>query len=165
MPTTITGTDGVSQVQDGVVTADDLAAGVGGKVLQVVQTSSGTDVSINDSTYVELLTLNITPTSADSEILVIFTATVLYTSPESDRYRGNVKISADGSAIQTYIESPSLRFSGAVEFNSYVATTKLHAPSTTNSVTYSVDASSASGQMNWGAFGNEYVLTLMEIAG
>jgi hypothetical protein len=29
MPTTITGTTGVSQVQDGVVTADDLAAGVG----------------------------------------------------------------------------------------------------------------------------------------
>ena len=37
MPTEISGSTGVNKIQDGTVQAGDLASGVGGKVLQVVQ--------------------------------------------------------------------------------------------------------------------------------
>lgn len=83
----LNGSTGVSLVQDGVVTAADLAstldltgktvtlpAGVGGKVLQVVQTVKTDTFSVGGTTtFTEVtgLTVSITPTSASSKILVL----------------------------------------------------------------------------------------------
>jgi hypothetical protein len=77
----LNGTTGVSLVQDGVVTAADLASGAitsaalpAGSVLQVVQGSTtGNVFSTSSATFVKDTSVNvaITPTSATSKILVV----------------------------------------------------------------------------------------------
>jgi len=82
MPTTITGTDGVSQVQDGVVTTDDLGntldlsgktvtlpAGVGGKLLQVAVFKTSGQVIVNNTTT-KIIEGSIVTTVANSKIYV-----------------------------------------------------------------------------------------------
>jgi len=59
---------------DGVITADDLASGVGGKVLQVVSTTKtdtwGRNTSSTDWADVTGMSASITPTSSSSKVLV-----------------------------------------------------------------------------------------------
>jgi hypothetical protein len=81
----LNGTTGVSLVQDGVVTAADLAstldltgktvtlpAGVGGKVLQITQSVLTSAVAATSSTYIDVMSGTITPSSSSSKVLVYF---------------------------------------------------------------------------------------------
>ena len=72
MSTTITGATGVNQITDDAITAAKLPAG---SVLQVkyAQTSSQTTVTTS-GTYVDIVTLNFTPLSATSKMMVEFAA-------------------------------------------------------------------------------------------
>ena len=78
MPTTITGTDGVSQVQNGAVESGDLAAGAigsgdlpAGSVIQVVHTVTNFELALTSTTFVDTgYSISITPKSANSKILV-----------------------------------------------------------------------------------------------
>ena len=56
------------------ITADDLATGVGGKILQVVHVTKTDAFSTTSSTYTDItgIAASITPTSANSEIIVRF---------------------------------------------------------------------------------------------
>ena len=70
MPTVITGTDGVSQVQTGAVESGDLPAG---SVIQVVQTYIADTGSIETTSQSEVgsgVTVSITPTSTDNYIII-----------------------------------------------------------------------------------------------
>ena len=96
---TITGLS-AGGLPDGTVTAADLAstldltgktvtlpAGVGGKVLQVVQSIANTQQATTSQTYVDVtgLTATITPTSASSKILVFVTPN-FYVSTDGNGY-------------------------------------------------------------------------------
>jgi len=77
MPTTITGTDGVSQVQTGAVESGDLPAG---SVIQVVEGLQGDYLQITTSSFVDMgLEATITPSSASNKIQVIVTVGVAAT--------------------------------------------------------------------------------------
>ena len=57
-----------------------LPAGVGGKVLQVVNAHTGTQATSNSTTYADTgLTATITPSSTSSKILVLMTMMVMVT--------------------------------------------------------------------------------------
>ena len=69
MALSLDGTTGVSLVQDGVLTDDNLPAG---SVLQVIQIQSNTQETFTSSTYTEAtsLVLNITPSSSSNKIML-----------------------------------------------------------------------------------------------
>lgn len=103
----LNGTTGVSLVQDGVVTAADLASGAitasalpTGSVLQVVSTTktdtySETIAARSLGSDVTGLTATITPTSASSRLLVYI---VLNTSNQDNAAAG-FRVYRDGSAV------------------------------------------------------------------
>jgi len=78
----LNGTTGVSLVQDGVVTAADLAStldlsgktvtlasGVGGKILQSVTATTTSEVSLTQDQWTPLITTSITPLVSNSTLL------------------------------------------------------------------------------------------------
>ena len=77
MPVSINGNTGVitglavGGLPDGIVDADMLASGVGGKILQVKQTFKNDTASTNSGTYAAIsgLTVSITPSSSSNKIL------------------------------------------------------------------------------------------------
>jgi hypothetical protein len=69
--------DGPNAVASGSIQAADLASGVGGKVLQVVQGTKTDTTSVTATTYTSLgLSVSITPSSSSSNILVLVNAKV-----------------------------------------------------------------------------------------
>ena len=85
MPIAINGSGSITGISagglpDGCVTADDLASGVGGKILQVVQTvvtSSYSEAFANTTSSASCgLDLNITPSATSSKILIMAQANV-----------------------------------------------------------------------------------------
>ena len=69
---TITGVS-AGGLPDGIIAADELASGVGGKVLQVVQGLSTSSVSNATTTFTSAVSVAITPSSTSSKILVTST--------------------------------------------------------------------------------------------
>ena len=63
-----------ANIVNGSITNDDLASGVGGKILQVVHVTKTDAFSTTSTTYTDItgIAASITPTSANSEIIVRF---------------------------------------------------------------------------------------------
>ena len=77
----------VTTLPAGVVDANALASGVGGKVVQVVQGTTISYIGISSSTEVTTtITAQITPTSASNKILILASVNgcLLYTSDAAD---------------------------------------------------------------------------------
>ena len=182
MPTTITGTDGVSQVQDGAVTASDLTstldlsgkavtlpAGVGGKVLQVVQSTTDTQVVISAGSGFTDTTLNasITPSNASNKVLII--TNQLGTFEDST--------TADGDAITQLVRNSTSIYINRQRHKSTSTSTEyqgitysvcyLDSPNTTSAVTYKTQVSPITGDAYLQHGGAPYSssMILMEIAG
>jgi hypothetical protein len=73
MVTKVYGDTGVDKIVDGAVTSSDFAAGVGGKILQVVTAQKTDTFSTNSTSFVDVtgLSVSITPSSASSKILIL----------------------------------------------------------------------------------------------
>ena len=69
MAITRLGTNSITGLPDGIVSSASLASGVGGKILQVAQTTYG-DTSTTSSSYSEFTTASITKSSASNKVLV-----------------------------------------------------------------------------------------------
>ena len=182
----LNGTTGVSLVQDGVVTAADLSstldlsgktvtlpAGVGGKVLQVVQTTSTSRIQISVNSYADLNpSLAITPSSTSSNILVVASYSIgLFDS--SRVCTADIQILRDATSRIEFITAASitaglssspaeLRHSGQYSF------VYLDSPNTTSSVTYKLQGKNGTGsrmESPSSSGTSQNILTLMEIAG
>ena len=106
MPVTINGNGTITGISagglpDGCVTADDLASGVGGKILQVVSTTK-TDTASNSTasqawwSYTDSsLKVTITPTSASNKILITGVITV---GVDSQQYM-MIRLEKNGSRL------------------------------------------------------------------
>jgi len=75
MVTKVYGDTGVDKIVDGTITSSDLGSGVGGKILQVVQTvyTANKTYSYSSHTWTEIteLATTITPSSTSSKILIM----------------------------------------------------------------------------------------------
>ena len=146
----LNGTTGVSLVQDGVVTAADLASGAitsgalpAGSVLQVV---SATKTDAFDTTNTSLtditgLSVSITPSSASSKILVM--ANLMVSGTNYEHYlqlvRGSTAIAqADGAGSRPVSTLTTYGYSGQTWESRSAAMSFLDSPSTTLSTTYKV---------------------------
>ena len=148
-----------------------LPAGVGGKVLQVVYASDGTEVVTTSTSYQSTsLTANITPSSTSNKILIcssiVFQA--ITTANNADVF--GVRLDADGSSIFNPDGSKrfGIRVASAGSNNAELMTTfnYLHSPSSTSQIAYSIKVASRDGStIKMNSYTGESSLTLMEIAG
>ena len=171
----LNGTTGVSLVQDGVVTAADLAstldlsgktvtlpAGVGGKVLNVVSEESTTAFSTSSTSFVATThTATITPSSTSSKIFIIYSGLWCIQAANTEvelTVRSNLNASDLGSS-KFYSATASGFTCASIPF-SY-----LHSPSSASAITYTVHAKEGGvpGTISTGA--SFKTLTLVEIAG
>ncbi len=180
MPTEISGSTGVNKIQDGTVVNADInssAAIAGsklvmptGSVLQVVQ--NGTFAQTNFTTRSTWTSTNqnlsITPSSTSSKILVMMT---VYLSPRGNAHshiRGGVRLKRGSTVIWNNEASPEhasiTGYTG--ETTSMIPVNALDSPSSTSSVTYSLEAYLNDGSQIY-VFGSGVggSITLMEIAG
>ena len=107
MPIAINGSGTITGITagglpDGCVTADDLASGVGGKILQVVSTTKTDTFSESVSAGgisgdITGLTVSITPSNASNKILISFVTNT--SSPTQSNRQTNILIYKAGSAI------------------------------------------------------------------
>ena len=139
-----------------------LPAGMGGKVLQVVNDTHGTQHSTSSTSFVTTgWSLSITPSLASSKILLFGTFNG-YQSPSSylhfTVYRGGINLSDSTYGFGGIYGNTGDRFS-------QISFSYLDSPASTSSVTYTVNfrVSTGTGYMNLNT-GEKSTLTLMEIA-
>jgi hypothetical protein len=177
MPTLISGSTGVNKITDGTIVNADIASGAAiagsklvmptGSVLQVVETTYGTEVSTGSSSYVDTgLSASITPTSTSSKILVTAGLTAMvYNNSSADAQahfqmlRASTQISTKLLRLYDYGNSGTM-----LVVPTYFC--KLDSPSTTSAVTYKIQMLIDTGggvRAHFDDFKSNMVL--MEIAG
>ncbi len=141
-----------------------LPAGTGGKVLQVVQGNTSTQVSSTSATFADTgLSASITPSSASSKIL-IFVCQGYYNSGGAN---GNTRLVKDSTTLITQGYSPW----DGVNFLTFINFQYLDSPATTSSITYKTTFNRSAGSValeaNYddGSGDQTSFITLMEIAG
>ena len=166
----LNGTTGVSLVQDGVVTAADLASGAitasalpTGSVLQVVNSTSSSYVSTGTTAYVDTgLSASITPSSASNKVLVLINEGRCFTNGLTQI---GLKLLRDSTELIVY--RYTLDANGNTRIDSVLSYSYLDSPSGTSSVTYKTRFNNEQGTSAVGVqAGNSIAsITLMEIAG
>ena len=147
MALVLDGTNGVSLVQDGVVTAADLAAGaVSGNILQT-QTFVPTTHNENSSTTFadSLVTVNITPSSTSSKILILTHSAIQVFAGARNDTGGITRLVRVNNGTLTQLASHSfynshdaMGSSNAVQIFEHDSYTVLDSPATTNELTYKI---------------------------
>ena len=157
-----------ADLEDGIITSAKLAAGVGGKVLQVVSARVNTETSTTSSSMVATDTeVSITPSSTSSKIFVIVTSGLFWCNSTS--------ASAQGGTATIYRNSTNLSNTwlvrtfriGATSIQTAAAMSFLDSPSSTSALTYKCYiASTFGGTIQWNSSDNDIAtITAMEIEG
>ena len=139
--------------------SDSLGAGVGGKVLQVVQATDETARSTTSGTYVtasNTLVANITPSSTSSKILIMVTTSV-YQSASSSTMNG--AIFKNGSILKQITYGFKRDDDSAIISGIY-----LDSPATTSSIAYQLYFNMSTGTAFINANNSLGTITAMEIS-
>jgi len=156
---------GVTALPAGVVDANALASGVGGKVLQVVSTSTTTETSTNSTSFVLAsgLTLNITPSSSTSKIL-IFGSTCTQANAGAINnlsiFRDSTNLGETNQGFGRLTNADEIVIQGSVHY--------LDSPATTSQITYALYVRSNGGggvTVQTNSNGTRGSITAIEIAG
>jgi len=123
------------------------AAVAGGKILQVVEGSTTTPVTIATTTLTSIgLSASITPTDATSKVLVVTMTQFVHTRSTDNVLRG-YRLNRAGSPLITYDAAAGNPFrkllaGGASSFEDYNRDVYVYldSPATTSAITYDVDA-------------------------
>ena len=150
MPVTINGNGTITGISvgglpDGCITADDLASGAGGKILQFISTTKTDQFSSTSTSMVDVtgITATITPTSSSNKIFIATTLSVSHSSgayPAFNLLRDSTHIAVPtGNALWTG-SGRNTSFGPIGALDSYkiemVAFTFLDEPADTNAHTY-----------------------------
>jgi hypothetical protein len=159
-----------------------LPSGVGGKVLQVVQTVKSDTFSSSSATFVDItgLSASITPSSASNKILVMVSLNI---GSNDSGLRLMTKLFRDSTAVfigDTAGSRERVAWQGSTLSNTHtnsINNVYLDSPSTTSSITYKIQGRDELGGYNWhiNRSGNDSdasshgrgasSITLIEIAG
>jgi hypothetical protein len=142
----------------------NLPAGMGGKVLQVVNANYSTQVSTSSATYTDSgLSASITPSDTSSKVLVIVSQNTRIQSSGAGAIR--LKMYRDATEINSYINANYNN--GSENQASQTTFLEFDSPNTTSSVTYkttfSTRDSGEEASCNYDSSPSS--ITLMEIAG
>jgi hypothetical protein len=157
------------------ILSGSFASGVGGKVLQVKQTVITTGASINSTTHVDsVLTVNITPSSTTSKIMVnvngYFGIHFWHGGPYWRLRRDTTVISGNATAVFPRVQYDSTR-DGNTTYP--LVMNILDSPSSTSQLTYTVQGATSNASYpiylnrphNDSTTNTQTSITVMEIAG
>ena len=162
MPTTITGTDGVSQVQTGAVESGDLPAG---SVIQVVSDTQVSDVISSSTTYVaQGLQVSLTPASTTNKIVLILNNAF---DTAGNKIEWTFFRSIDGSSDTNIFANDDQLNIAQGSTRGVTGTCAIDSPNTTSEVTYKLFfRSGIGGTVEFPSFSDMHqFLVAMEIAG
>lgn len=157
MVTKVYGDTGVDKIVDGVVTSSDFASGAitgsilpAGSILQVLQATKTDAYTTTNSSYNTPtgLSISITPSSTSSKILVIASIDFGVNGDSGHTYariyRDTTSIfeasAAGGRNLATFAQNNSGGNGGRCQTTTYI-----DSPSTTSSITYSIQIKSSNG--------------------
>ena len=171
----LNGTTGVSLVQDGVVTAADLASGAitsaalpTGSVIQVVSDTTTTAISGSTSTsYIDTgLSASITPLSASSKIIILVDINTTVYKLGTGYFLSGFNLVRDSSQINARLHGLYLNVGSDNNYYSNYSFSFIDSPSTKSSITYKVQMKNlVSGSIVALEGSDPSTLILMEIAG
>jgi len=143
-----------------------LPAGVGGKVLQVVQGSNSTQVQIFGSLASIGLSANITPSSASSKILISTSIIGYQRAQTTDDVNAYGSLLRDSTTIHNAQSIQRDQNDSSKENMMFTLNMqKLDSPSSTSQITYSARAGSDNFVLFSISGNSTQTITLMEIAG
>ena len=157
-----------------IVPRDGLVSGASGGVIQVVFSSlaTGSTVTVNSSSFVDIMSASITPTRSDSKILVQVTSSPK-TNGSSSNFQFGAQIQRDSTTIM--YDNEYLQMNNGYAPNAFTgAYTVLDSPASTSALTYkfrvkeTVDGRELyfeNSTDNTGNYYNKHTMTLMEISG
>ena len=157
-----------------IVPRDGLVSGASGGVIQVVFSSlaTGSTITVNSSSFVDIMSASITPTRSDSKILVQVTSSPK-TNGSSSNFQFGAQIQRDSTTIM--YDNEYLQMNNGYAPNSMNgAYTVLDSPASTSAITYkfrvkeTVDGRELyfdNSTDNTGNYYNKHTMTLMEISG
>ena len=161
----------VTALPAGVVDANALASGVGGKVVQVVQGTTISYIGISSSTEVTTsITAQITPTSASNKILIIASVNGVQMGGSSTGARFNLRrhdtstSAASGTLIATLV--PYGGYDNASSDSQYALSANYYdTPNTTDARNYTITTYRANGSGSYTIQNNGATsgISLMEI--
>jgi hypothetical protein len=137
-----------------------------GKVLQVVQAATSADVVANSTSYMDIVSVNITPSSTSSKILVTVTGAGRIQGVGGGAVDTHLAIFRDSTEImQQKVQDYENHTS--TERSRYASLVKLDSPSTTSQITYTFKhkRNSATYAMTYFEGIDSCTITAMEIAG
>ena len=124
-----------TSIADGSITAAKLASGVGGKILQVKQTTKSNTFETNSGSYIDIpgLSVDITPASSSNKILFISSVNFGANSGGQHNFYQVVRDSTTISAT-----AQSIRFGSDLNMIQSYSCIILDSPSSTSSLTYKI---------------------------
>jgi len=145
-----------------------LPSGMGGKILQVKETTAHSVVVSNPSSYTTLYALTITPSSSSSKILVTTMVGGLYLNYGGSVNQTNWRLARGSTACtggNTSYHTEVGRNNTGTGSRAYINMQVLDEPSTTSATTYNVQVirQNGSGGISIGDTSGTSTLTLMEI--
>ncbi len=144
--------------------ADGAAAGGGGKVLQVVNATYGTEVSSSTNSYANTnLTATITPSSATSKVLVLVNQNGV--GKETNNTSVDIRLLRGATVILNFDKNAASTANTNRSILASSSTCYLDSPATTSATTYKTEFMSANNQATaYVQFGNAISsITLLEI--
>ena len=157
-----------------IIPRDGLVSGASGGVIQVVFSSlaTGSTITVNSSSFVDIMSASITPTRSDSKILVQVTSAPK-TNGSSSNFQFGAQIQRNSTTIM--YDNEYLQMNNGYAPNAYTgAYTVLDSPASTSTLTYkfrvkeTVDGRELyfdNSTDNTGNYYNKHTMTLMEISG
>ena len=155
-----------------------LPAGVGGKVLQVVQVIIGDNTGDSSTTTVDtwldnkdasenILQASITPSSSSNKILILVSAfTKYHTGTTGHAGDTKIRILNGSTSIFTNTNGYNMGYAytgGSIRYGTAWSVNNLHSPNSTSQQTHKVQYKFVGSQSYY--YGTNDTLTLMEIAG
>lgn len=161
MPTIIDGTNGIDNIAAGAIQKSDLPTG---SVLQLVSSSTTTNVSSSTSTYADTgLSATITPTSASSKILVLVGHTTIQVQSNSTGCGMKLlRNSTEINRIAFYVGYANI----VPQYDGGISVCYLDSPASTSALTYKTqfNSESNSASVTLQPSSSMSTITLMEIA-
>jgi len=145
------------------ILSGSLASGVGGKVLQVISTSTTDETATTSTSWVNTtLTANITPSSTSNKIFIIASTN---SQSAGSNERNNLSIFRDSTNLGDTNQGFG-RSLNANELMEKATISYLDSPNTTSQITYTIKLRSTNGgSVSVNNNGSRGAVTLMEIAG
>jgi hypothetical protein len=163
MAITRLGTNSITGLPDGIVSSASLASGVGGKVLQVVAAGGFAQSQTNSTSFIDTnYSLNITPSSSSSKILITACGTL---DNQASGNQGKITINRDSTNIGDATNGLGNTYAAGSRVIATFSVSVLDSPSTTSQITYKVRYRATSNYVSLSDQGADGQMIAMEIAG